>query len=58
MDNNKSEIWQCQNCNYEYEEERGDPISDIMPLTPFQNLPDDWVCPICGACKDQFKKAD
>lgn len=58
MDNNKSEIWQCQNCHYEYEEEKGDYISDIMPHTRFRNLPGDWGCPICGASKDQFKKAD
>jgi len=58
MDNQKGEIWQCQNCHYEYEEERGDPISDIPPGTRFGDLPDDWVCPICGASKSQFKKAD
>ena len=58
MDNNKYEIWQCQNCHYEYEEERGDPISDIVPGTRYQDLPEDWVCPICGASKYQFKKIE
>lgn len=51
-------IWQCQNCHYEYEEERGDPISDIPPGTYFEDLPDDWVCPICGASKEQFTKTE
>ena len=50
------EIWQCQMCHYEYEEERGDPISDIMTGTLFLDLPDDWVCPICGASKEKFIK--
>jgi rubredoxin len=58
MDNRKPEVWQCQNCHYEYEEERGDPISDIPPGTLFQDLPEDWVCPICGASKGQFKKVE
>ena len=58
MDNHKPEVWQCQNCHYEYEEERGDPISDIPPGTLFKDLPEDWVCPICGASKGQFKKIE
>jgi rubredoxin len=39
-----------------YEPEKGDPDVDIAPRTPFESLPDDWVCPICGAAKDQFEK--
>jgi rubredoxin len=57
VESREFQIWQCQNCHYEYEEERGDPISDIEPGTYFEDLPDDWVCPICGAAKDRFKKA-
>jgi len=58
VESREVQIWQCMNCHYEYEEERGDPISDILPGTYFENLPDDWVCPICGAAKERFKKAD
>lgn len=50
------EVWQCQLCRYEYESTKGDPISGISPGTSFLNLPDDWVCPICGADKSLFEK--
>jgi len=50
------EVWQCQLCRYEYEVSKGDPISGIAPGTPFEDLPDDWVCPICGAGKSMFEK--
>ncbi|HEC88893.1 MAG TPA: rubredoxin [Thermoplasmata archaeon] len=38
-----------------YNPERGDPDTGIPPGTPFENLPDDWVCPICGAGKGDFE---
>ena len=42
----------CQLCNYIYNEAFGD---GIVPCnTPFENLPDDWKCPVCGAGKDKF----
>jgi len=50
------DVWQCQLCHYEYEEEKGDPISGIEPGTLFIDLPDDWLCPICGAGKLLFEK--
>jgi len=50
------DVWQCQLCHYEYEEEKGDPISGIAPGTSFLELPDDWTCPICGAGKMLFEK--
>lgn len=50
------DVWQCQLCHYEYEESKGDPISGIAPGTSFPELPDDWVCPICGADKSLFEK--
>jgi len=34
----------------------GDPDNGISPGTSFENLPDDWICPVCGAPKDQFEK--
>lgn len=45
----------CTNCGYTYDPEAGDPDSGIEPGTPFENIPDDWVCPVCGVTKDQFE---
>lgn len=57
VDNEKqSEVWQCQLCHFEYESAKGDPISGISSGTSFLDLPDDWVCPICGADKSLFEK--
>jgi rubredoxin len=48
--------YQCSICGYVYEPEKGDPDGGIAPGTPFEDLPADWACPICGAGKDQFEK--
>ena len=48
--------YQCKVCGYIYDPELGDPDSGIKPGTPFEKLPADWVCPVCGAAKDQFEK--
>lgn len=48
--------YRCTVCNYVYDPELGDPESGISPGTPFEKLPDDWVCPVCGVGKDQFEK--
>jgi len=48
----------CTVCNYEYDPEVGDPDSDIAPGTPFEDIPDDWVCPTCGAGKEDFEPAE
>ncbi len=45
-------------CGYTYDPEKGDPKMDIDSGTPFEKLPDDWVCPICGIRKCTFKPAD
>ena len=50
--------WECTVCGYIYDPEKGDPDSGIPSGTTFEELPDDWVCPICGAPKDQFEKVD
>ncbi len=50
------EKWKCTVCGYVYNPEEGDPDGGIEPNTPFKNIPDDWVCPVCGAAKDQFEK--
>lgn len=44
----------CQVCGYEYDPAVGDPDSGIAAGTAFEDLPDDWVCPICGVGKDSF----
>ena len=44
----------CDVCGWVYDPQQGDPDSDIAPGTPFESLPEDWVCPECGAEKDQF----
>ena len=44
----------CNVCGYIYDPAEGDPENDIMPGVDFKDLPDDWVCPVCGAGKDSF----
>jgi rubredoxin len=46
--------YQCGICGYIYEPAKGDPEAKISANTAFEDLPGDWVCPICGAAKDQF----
>jgi len=48
--------YRCTVCGYIYDPENGDPDSGINPGTPFEKLPDDWVCPVCGAEKSLFEK--
>ena len=51
------EKWKCKICGYIYDPEKGDSDGNIPPDTPFNKVPDDWVCPVCGAPKDMFEKA-
>lgn len=44
----------CSVCGYVYDPEQGDPERGVLPGTAFEDLPEDWVCPICGASKDKF----
>jgi rubredoxin len=48
--------YKCKVCGYIYDPEKGDPNAGINLGTSFEDLPDDWVCPVCGAGKDQFEK--
>lgn len=48
--------YRCTVCGYMYYPDLGDPNSNIKPGTPFEELPDDWVCPVCGAGKEKFIK--
>ncbi|MFA6309503.1 MAG: rubredoxin [Clostridia bacterium] len=47
----------CTVCGYIYDPEIGDPDGGIKPGTSFADIPDDWVCPVCGAAKDMFEPA-
>jgi len=51
----KMQRYECTVCGYIYDPEKGDPDSGIEPGTAFEDLPDDWVCPICGAGKEDFE---
>jgi len=48
--------WQCLACPYIYEPERGDPTNGVPPGTSFEDIPDYWVCPVCGISKDHFER--
>jgi len=52
----KMDKYVCKVCGYVYDPKKGDLGNGIKPGTKFENLPDDWVCPVCGAGKDQFEK--
>lgn len=49
------EKYVCTVCGWVYDPAVGDPDNGIDPGTAFADLPDDWVCPVCGAEKDQFE---
>jgi rubredoxin len=44
----------CSACDYEYDPTLGDPEHGIAPGTAFEEIPDDWRCPVCGISKDAF----
>jgi rubredoxin len=46
----------CTICDYVYDPENGDPENGIAPGTKFEDLPDDWLCPVCGVSKSDFEK--
>jgi len=48
--------YRCTKCGYIYDPERGDPVGNIAAGTQFEELPDDWTCPICGAAKSKFEE--
>ena len=45
---------ECDICGYVYDPELGDPENGVAPGTPWEEVPEDWVCPLCGVGKDQF----
>ena len=48
------QMYVCTVCGYVYDPSQGDPTSAIPPGTPFEKLPENWVCPDCGADKSAF----
>ena len=50
--------FQCSICQYIYDPVKGDIENGVLPGTPFEALPDSWVCPQCGAGKDMFEPLD
>lgn len=50
--------WICNACDWVYDPAEGDPDSDIEPGTPFEDIPDDWLCPACGVTKEEFRKLE
>jgi rubredoxin len=51
-------MYQCTACDYVYDPARGDEAGGVPPGTLFEDLPDDWECPACGASKDMFQPLD
>ncbi|SUY46785.1 rubredoxin [Clostridium putrefaciens] len=45
----------CIVCGYVYDPEIGDEDNGVAPGTSFENIPEDWLCPLCGVGKDQFE---
>jgi len=54
----KLPTYKCTVCGYVYDPAVGDPDSGIKPGTPFEEIPEDWICPVCGVTKDQFEKEE
>ena len=48
----------CTVCDWVYDPEIGDPEHGIAPGTKFEDIPDDWVCPLCGVGKEDFEKKE
>ncbi len=55
---NRMKKYRCTVCGYIYDPEVGDPESGIKAGTSFDDLPDDWVCPLCGVGKEDFEPVD
>ncbi|MHA2233461.1 MAG: rubredoxin [Candidatus Hodarchaeales archaeon] len=51
-------LWTCRICGYRYDPVIGDPKGGIQKNVPFEELPDDWLCPICGASTSYFVKLE
>ena len=54
----KMKKFRCKICGYVYDPQKGDPNNGIEPGSPFEALPEDWVCPVCGAGKEEFEELE
>ena len=52
------QLWVCTSCGFIYDPDDGDPDGGIPPGTPFDEIPDTWFCPVCGARKADFEPYD
>jgi rubredoxin len=52
------QLWVCSSCGFIYDPDEGDPDGGIAPGTPFEQIPDGWFCPVCGARKADFEPYD
>ena len=50
--------WICTSCGFIYDPAEGDPDGGIPGGTAFEDIPDDWFCPVCGARKKDFERYD
>lgn len=50
--------YRCTVCDWIYDPEKGDPEGGINPGTAFEDIPEDWVCPLCGVGKDEFEAVE
>ncbi len=48
--------YRCTVCGYIYDPDKGDPDNGVEPGAAFDDMPDDWVCPVCGALQSAFEK--
>ena len=48
------QMWICESCGFIYDPAEGDPDGGVPPGTAFEDIPDDWFCPVCGARKRDF----
>jgi rubredoxin len=55
---NGNKRWRCQNCTFTYDEERGLPEEGLAPGTRWADVPEDWLCPDCGATKEDFEMVE
>ena len=51
-------IYICDICGWKYDPKVGDPDNGVTPETAFEDISEDWVCPECGADKDNFSPAE
>ena len=49
------QTWKCQVCGFVYDEAKGIPDEGIQPGTRWEDIPPEWVCPECGAGKNEFR---